>query len=120
MMSMTKMTRMMRMMRMRFLPTGPSGASSSDIVITRTNKARKKLQQFQRLGRNPCPASKPNEAAIKQIELTGSSMGLTRNACQRALRATGNDDPDVAIQWLRTHQDDDNIDDPLDLDDKER
>ena len=87
---------------------------------TRTNKARKKLQQFQRLGRNPCPTFKPNEAAIKQVELTGSSMALTRNACQRALRATGNDDPEVAIQWLITHQDDDNIDDPLDLDDKER
>jgi hypothetical protein len=47
-------------------------------------------------------------------------MGLTRNACQRALRATGNDDPEVAIQWLLTHQDDDNIDEPLDLDDEER
>lgn len=87
---------------------------------TRTNKAREKLQQFQRLGRNPCPTFKPNEAAIKQVELTGSSMGLTRNACQRALRATGNDDPEVAIQWLITHQGDDNIDGPLDLDDKER
>jgi hypothetical protein len=86
----------------------------------RTNKAREKLQQFQRLGRNPCPTFKPNEAAIKQVELTGSSMGLTRNACQRALRATGNNDPEVAIQWLLTHRDDDNIDGPLDLDDKER
>jgi hypothetical protein len=35
----------------------------------RTNKARKKLQRFQRLG--------PNEAGTKQVELTGSSMGLT-------------------------------------------
>ena len=87
---------------------------------TRTNKAREKLQQFQRLGRNPCPTFKPNEAAMKQVEPTGSSMGLTRNACQRALRATGNDDPEVAIQWLLTHQGDDNIDDPLDLDNKEQ
>jgi len=87
---------------------------------TMTIKARKKLQQFQRLGRNPCPTFKPNKTAMKQVELTGSSMGLTRNACQRALRATGNDDPEVAIQWLITHRDDANIDDPLDLDDKER
>jgi hypothetical protein len=87
---------------------------------TRTNNARKKLRQFQRLGRNPRPTFKPNNAAMKEVELTGSSIGLTHNACQRALRATGNDDPKVAIQWLLTHQDDDNIDDPLDLGDKER
>jgi hypothetical protein len=87
---------------------------------TRANKAREKLRQFRRLGRNPCPTFKPNEAAMKEVKLTGSSMGLTRNACQRALRATGNDDPKAAIRWLLTHQDDDNIDDPLDLDDKER
>lgn len=86
---------------------------------TDTNKAREKLRQFQRLGRNPRPPFKPNKAAMKKVELTGSSIGLTRNACQRALRATGNNDPKVAIQWLLTHQDDDNIDDPLDLDDKE-
>jgi hypothetical protein len=87
---------------------------------TRTNKAREKLRQFQRLGRNPRPTFKPNEAAMRQVELTGSSMGLTHNACQRALRATGNDDPEVAIQWLLTHREDDNIDCPLDLDNQQR
>jgi hypothetical protein len=87
---------------------------------TRTNKAREKLQQFQRLGGNPRPTFKPNQAATKQVELTGTSTSLTRNTCQRPLRATRNDEPAAAMQWLPAHQEDDDIGDPLDLEDKER
>ena len=51
----------------------------------------------------------PNAAALTQLE----SMGFGRNRCERALYATGNDDAEAAMNWLFSHMEDPDIDDPL-------
>ena len=53
----------------------------------------------------------PNAAALAQLE----SMGFGRNRCERALHATGNDDPEAAMNWLFGHMEDPDIDEPLNL-----
>jgi ubiquitin carboxyl-terminal hydrolase 5/13 len=53
----------------------------------------------------------PNAAALAQLE----SMGFGRNRCERALHATGNDDPVAAMNWLFGHIEDPDIDEPLNL-----
>ena len=53
----------------------------------------------------------PNAAALAQLE----SMGFGRNRCERALHATGNDDPEAAMNWLFGHMEDPDIDEPLKL-----
>jgi len=53
----------------------------------------------------------PNAAALAQLE----SMGFGRNRCERALHATGNDDPEAAMNWLFGHIEDPDIDEPLNL-----
>jgi ubiquitin carboxyl-terminal hydrolase 5/13 len=53
----------------------------------------------------------PNTAALAQLE----SMGFGRNRCERALHATGNDDPEAAMNWLFEHMEDPDIDEPLNL-----
>jgi len=53
----------------------------------------------------------PNEAALGQLE----SMGFPRPRCEKALHATGNSDAEAAMNWLFSHMDDPDIDEPLDL-----
>ncbi len=53
----------------------------------------------------------PNDAALSQLE----SMGFPRNRCEKALHATGNSDPEAAMEWLFGHMDDSDIDAPLNL-----
>lgn len=53
----------------------------------------------------------PNEAALSQLE----SMGFPRVRCEKALHATGNTDPEAAMNWLVSHMEDPDIDEPLDL-----
>ena len=53
----------------------------------------------------------PNEAALSQLE----SMGFPRVRCEKALHATGNADPDAAMNWLFAHMEDPDIDEPLNL-----
>ena len=53
----------------------------------------------------------PNEAALSQLE----AMGFPRNRCEKALHATGNSDPEAAMNWLFGHMEDPDIDAPLDL-----
>lgn len=54
----------------------------------------------------------PNEAALGQLE----SMGFPRVRCEKALHATGNQDAEAAMNWLFSHMDDHDIDQPLILD----
>lgn len=51
----------------------------------------------------------PNEAALSQLE----GMGFPRVRCEKALHATGNSDADSAMNWLFSHMDDADIDEPL-------
>lgn len=51
----------------------------------------------------------PNEAALSQLE----GMGFPRVRCEKALHATGNSDADSAMNWLFSHMDDPDIDEPL-------
>lgn len=53
----------------------------------------------------------PNEAALSMLE----AMGFPRNRCEKALNATGNEDPEAATTWLFAHMEDSGIDDPVDF-----
>lgn len=53
----------------------------------------------------------PNEAAIGQLE----AMGFPRVRCEKALHATGNEDAEAAMNWLFSHMDDPDIDEPVTL-----
>ncbi|KIX06096.1 uncharacterized protein Z518_04070 [Rhinocladiella mackenziei CBS 650.93] len=53
----------------------------------------------------------PNEAALGQLE----SMGFPRVRCEKALHATGNADAEAAMNWLFSHMEDPDIDEPLNL-----
>ena len=50
-----------------------------------------------------------NEAAMAQLE----AMGFPTVRCQKALLATGNADPEAAMEWLFAHMDDPDIDAPI-------
>jgi len=43
-----------------------------------------------------------NQAALAQLE----AMGFPLIRCQKALLATGNSDPEVAMEWLFAHMED--------------
>jgi ubiquitin carboxyl-terminal hydrolase 5/13 len=55
------------------------------------------------------PAFVANEAAVEQL----MAMGFPKNRCEKALHATGNSDPNSAMEWLFGHMDDPDIDAPL-------
>jgi len=59
----------------------------------------------------PVSSSEPqfNEAAMGQLE----AMGFPTIRCQKALLATGNSDPEAAMNWLFEHMEDPDIDTPL-------
>ena len=59
------------------------------------------------------PSFVPNAAAAAQI----TGMGFSANAAARALKATGNGAADAATQWLFSHLEDADINDPLPADD---
>ncbi|TFK33774.1 ubiquitinyl hydrolase [Crucibulum laeve] len=50
-----------------------------------------------------------NEAAMAQLE----GMGFPTIRCQKALLATGNSDPEAAMEWLFGHMEDPDIDSPI-------
>jgi len=50
-----------------------------------------------------------NEAAMAQLE----AMGFPTIRCQKALLATGNNNPETAMEWLFGHMEDADIDDPI-------
>lgn len=53
----------------------------------------------------------PDEAALSQLE----AMGFPRVRCEKALHATGNADAEAAMNWLFSHMEDPDIDEPLNL-----
>ena len=53
----------------------------------------------------------PNEMALEML----MSMGFPKVRCEKALHATGNQDPEVAATWLFEHMEDPDIDEPLNL-----
>ena len=53
----------------------------------------------------------PNEAALSMLE----AMGFPRVRCEKALHATGNEDPEAASNWLFAHMEDPDIDTPVDF-----
>lgn len=57
------------------------------------------------------PSFVANEAAMAQLE----AMGFPNVRCQKALHATGNQDPNAAMEWLFQHMEDPDIDAPLEL-----
>ncbi|KAE9393596.1 ubiquitin carboxyl-terminal hydrolase 14 [Gymnopus androsaceus JB14] len=50
-----------------------------------------------------------NEAAMAQLQ----AMGFPTIRCQKALLATGNSDPEAAMEWLFGHMEDPDIDAPI-------
>lgn len=54
-------------------------------------------------------AFKPNPLAMDQL----LGMGFPTVRCEKALYATGNADPEVAMNWLFAHMEDPDIDEPL-------
>ena len=63
--------------------------SSSDYLIIYVLKAAPSLPEF-------------NELAMAQLE----AMGFPTIRCQKALLATGNSDPNAAMEWLFQHMED--------------
>ena len=57
------------------------------------------------------PAFAPNETSLSQLE----GMGFPRVRCEKALHATGNANPEIAMNWLFAHMEDPDIDEPLNL-----
>jgi len=55
------------------------------------------------------PALQFNELAMAQLE----GMGFPTIRCQKALLATGNSDPEAAMEWLFAHMEDPDIDSPI-------
>jgi ubiquitin carboxyl-terminal hydrolase 5/13 len=53
----------------------------------------------------------PDGEALSQLE----SMGFPRVRCEKALHATGNADAEAAMNWLFSHMDDPDIDEPLNI-----
>lgn len=53
----------------------------------------------------PTTAPSFNEAAMAQLE----AMGFPQVRCQKALLATGNSDPEAAMNWLFAHMEDPGI-----------
>jgi ubiquitin carboxyl-terminal hydrolase 5/13 len=43
------------------------------------------------------------------------AMGFPKVRCEKALHATGNEDPDAATNWLFAHMEDADIDTPVDF-----
>lgn len=54
----------------------------------------------------------PNSGVLDQL----LSMGFPAVRCEKALHATGNSDPEAAMNWLFAHMEDPDIDEPLLLD----
>jgi ubiquitin carboxyl-terminal hydrolase 5/13 len=50
-----------------------------------------------------------NQAALDSL----SAMGFSQNRSRKALLATGNSDPEAAMEWLFAHMDDPDIDVPI-------
>lgn len=57
------------------------------------------------------PTWTANEGALSMLE----GMGMPRGRAEKALHATGNSDPEAAMNWLLEHMEDADIDSPLDL-----
>ncbi|KAF2204936.1 ubiquitinyl hydrolase [Delitschia confertaspora ATCC 74209] len=57
------------------------------------------------------PKWTPNEAALSMLE----QMGFPRVRCEKGLHATGNSDPEAAMNWLIEHMEDPDIDTPVDF-----
>ncbi|KAI1079852.1 ubiquitinyl hydrolase [Whalleya microplaca] len=55
------------------------------------------------------PTFVPNGGALDVL----MAMGFSRNRCERALHATGNEDANAATEWLFGHMEDADIDEPL-------
>lgn len=54
----------------------------------------------------------PNPGVLDQL----LNMGFPAARCEKALHATGNSDPEAAMNWLFAHMEDPDIDEPLVLD----
>jgi ubiquitin carboxyl-terminal hydrolase 5/13 len=57
------------------------------------------------------PSFVPNTEALSQLQ----DMGFPRVRCEKALHATGNSNPNEALNWLMEHMEDPDIDTPLNL-----
>jgi UBA/TS-N domain len=57
--------------------------------------------EWQRLAAEPA-LPEFNQAALAQLE----AMGFPQVRCQKALLATGNSDPEAAMEWLFAHMED--------------
>ncbi|BEJ00479.1 hypothetical protein CcaverHIS631_0503360 [Cutaneotrichosporon cavernicola] len=77
------------------------------------------LDKYHGAGRQPGEAELDDDAAAAQPEFNAAAMaqleamGFPTIRCQKALLATGNSDPEAAMNWLFAHMEDPDIDDPI-------
>ena len=69
------------------------------------------LPEDSSIGGSSSNAFVPNEVALSSLE----AMGFPRVRCEKALHATGNQDPEAAMNWLFVHMEDPDIDEPMNL-----
>ena len=62
-------------------------------------------------GASKANAFVPNQMALEQLQ----GMGFPQVRCEKALHATGNTDAEAAMNWLFSHMDDADIDEPMNL-----
>lgn len=62
-------------------------------------------------GSDSAPKFTANPGIVEQLE----AMGFPRTRCEKALHATGNSDADAAMNWLFSHMEDPDIDEPINL-----
>ncbi|CAL1697115.1 unnamed protein product [Somion occarium] len=75
-----------------------TGLQANEVALPEDKIAAPDLPQF-------------NEVAMAQLE----AMGFPTIRCQKALLATGNEDPNAAMEWLFQHMEDPDIDAPIQL-----
>ncbi|KAI0506028.1 ubiquitin carboxyl-terminal hydrolase 14 [Xylaria bambusicola] len=85
----------------------PDGAFSLDGYISPGHQESEELLPEEENAAAPTFA--PNEGALDQL----MAMGFPRNRSEKALYATGNSDANSAMEWLFSHMEDPDIDDPL-------
>jgi hypothetical protein len=96
--------------REQTLPRGASAAPSNNFL---PNGGQSSSSREQTSPRNVDAASSsrfiPNEGALSALE----EFGIPIILAEKALYATGNSDPDVAVDWIFAHMEDPDIDHPL-------
>jgi hypothetical protein len=84
-----------------FNPTRQNSLRAHQVNELHTLPIGEVTDERQRLAAEPA-LPEFNQAALAQLE----AMGFPQIRCQKALLATGNSDPEAAMEWLFAHMED--------------